>query len=67
MAYVRCPECNLPARIIDRFSLGSTSGPVEHVKTSCPSGHWFTPRLDDVIVLEDAPQAEPLAPGRAAA
>jgi hypothetical protein len=50
----------LPARIIDRFSLASTGGPVEHVKTSCPAGHWFTPRADAVQMLDEAPMAEPL-------
>jgi hypothetical protein len=66
MSYVRCPECALPARIIDRFTLGSTDGPVEHVKTSCPTGHWFTPRADDVQALDEAPRAEPLSQRRAA-
>ena len=30
---IACPDpnCDAPARIIDRWSFGSTSGPVEHV------------------------------------
>jgi hypothetical protein len=24
----------------------SSNGPVEHVKTWCANGHWFTPTLD---------------------
>lgn len=43
MTYARCPECDLPAQIVDRFTLASTSGPVEHVKIVCFGGHWFTP------------------------
>jgi hypothetical protein len=31
---------------VDRWTWGSTSGPVEHVKTSCERGHWFTPTVD---------------------
>jgi hypothetical protein len=28
---VGCPECGLPAEILDRFSLASTDGPVAHI------------------------------------
>ena len=27
----------------------STSGPVEHVKTGCEAGHWFTPRTASLV------------------
>jgi hypothetical protein len=37
-----CPDCGRPAEVIDRFSLSSTDGPIEHVKTRCITGHWFT-------------------------
>ena len=45
---IACPDpsCRAPARIVDRWTWGSTSGPVEHVKTSCARGHWFTPTVD---------------------
>jgi hypothetical protein len=45
---IACPDptCRAPARIVDRWTWGSTSGPVEHVKTSCERGHWFTPTVD---------------------
>jgi len=36
-----CPDCGLPAEVIDRSSLPSTDGPIEHVKTRCITGHWF--------------------------
>jgi hypothetical protein len=43
-----CPEptCQAPATVLDRFVLWSTSGPVEHAKTSCLAGHGFTPTTD---------------------
>jgi hypothetical protein len=61
MNYVRCPQCELPATIIDRFSLNSTDGPVEHLKIRCMSGHWFTPCAQDVEVFSGpVPQAAPM-------
>ncbi len=39
---IRCPQCGAPARITERFRLGSTAGPVEHVKTGCVTHHWLT-------------------------
>jgi hypothetical protein len=36
-----CPECRVPAEIVDRFTLGSTDGPVEHVCLACVNGHYF--------------------------
>ena len=68
--YVRCPQCARPAKIIDRFTLGGTDGPLEHVKLSCRSGlHWFTPLAEDVEVMQVAPSAERLdaLPARRAA
>jgi hypothetical protein len=40
------PTCRAPARIVDRWTWESTSGPVEHVQTRCERGHWFTPTVD---------------------
>lgn len=37
-----CPECGRPAEIVDRFMMLSTDGLVEHVKTRCVTGPWFT-------------------------
>lgn len=60
--YARCPQCAQPAKIIDRFTLGSTDGPLEHVKLSCSSGrHWYTPLAEDVEIMEVAPSAEQTA------
>jgi hypothetical protein len=57
--YVRCPQCAQPAEIVDRFTLGSSDGPLEHVRISCRSGrHWYTPLAEDVELIEVAPSAE---------
>jgi hypothetical protein len=40
---IPCPQCGAPARITERFRLGSTAGPVEHLKTVCVNHHWLTP------------------------
>jgi len=63
--YARCPQCAGPAEIIDRFTLGSSDGPLEHVKLSCRSG----PLVEDVEIMEVAPSAEQIAalPARRAA
>jgi hypothetical protein len=47
---IACPEpgCGVPAGVVDRFVLASTSGPVEHVRTWCLNGHGYTQRRDAV-------------------
>jgi hypothetical protein len=68
--YARCPQCAQPAEIIDRFTLGSSDGPLEHVKLSCRSGqHWYTPLAEDVEIMGVAPSAEQIEawPARRAA
>jgi hypothetical protein len=60
---IPCPDptCQAPARIVDRWTFGSTDGPVEHVKTGCERGHWFTPTVDSLNLQgEQAEQAERL-------
>ena len=59
MDYALCPQCDLPAEVIDRFSLSSTDGPIAHVKTACLAGHVFTPPADDVAYLGGAADAPP--------
>jgi hypothetical protein len=41
--YVTCPDpaCRVPAEILDRITLGSTGGPMEHVRTYCVRRHVF--------------------------
>ena len=45
---IPCPQCGAPAQITERFWLDSTAGPVEHLKTGCERGHWFTPTVDSL-------------------
>jgi hypothetical protein len=51
MMFLDCPayldeegaeRCGLPAEVSARFTMSSTSGPIENVKIRCPSGHWFS-------------------------
>jgi hypothetical protein len=57
---IACPDptCTAPATVVDRWTWASSDGPVEHVKTTCTRGHWFTPPLEAVVAL---PAAAPLA------
>jgi hypothetical protein len=57
---IACPDptCLAPARITDRWTFGSSDGAVEHVKTTCERGHWFTPTADSLRLRTD--QAERL-------
>jgi hypothetical protein len=41
-----CPDCGLPAEVIDRAVLPSTDGTIEHVKTRCITGHWYLTPVD---------------------
>ncbi len=36
------PDCGLPAEVEDRWTWGSTDGPVEMVKVRCVGGCWYT-------------------------
>jgi hypothetical protein len=45
---IPCPQCGTPARITERFRLGSTDGSVEHLKTGCVNNHWRTPLAEMV-------------------
>jgi hypothetical protein len=37
--FAGCPECGQPAEIWDRRVLGSTDGPIEHVRVRCVAKH----------------------------
>ncbi len=43
-----CPQCDAPARIAERFWLGSTAGPIEHVRIGCVNDYWLTRLGEDV-------------------
>ena len=45
---IPCPQCRASTQITERFWLDSTAGPVEHLKTGCERGHWFTPTVDSL-------------------
>jgi hypothetical protein len=58
---IACPDpaCGAPARIVDRWTCGSSDGPVEHVKTGCERGHWFTPTVDSLSLQPAAAGVQP--------
>jgi hypothetical protein len=58
---IACPDptCGAPAEIVDRWTWGSTDGPVEHVKTGCERGHWFTPTVASLSLQPAAAGARP--------
>ena len=60
-----CPDCWLPAEVIDRATLPSTDGPVEHLKTRCISGHWYMTPVGYDVARPDRAAASGV--GRAAA
>lgn len=64
MAQIPCPECGRLARIVQRFTLASTDGPVQHLKLSCPGGHVLTPLVDDLWPRAVAPRAQVEALGQ---
>jgi len=51
MDIVACPDptCPAPAWVHDRWTWESTGGPVEHAKTGCADGHWFTPLAASLV------------------
>jgi hypothetical protein len=60
--FLSCPQCGAPARITERFWLGSTAGPVEHLKTGCVNHHWLTPLAEMLQTARPAVPAEVPAP-----
>ena len=62
---IACPEpdCLAPAEVVDRFTLASTDGPVDHAKTMCLAGHGFTPPLDTVATWPVAQTPRALGTG----
>jgi hypothetical protein len=58
---IPCPQCGAPAQITERFWLGGTAGPVEHVKTGCVNNHWLTPLAETIAASTTAEPAEAAA------
>jgi hypothetical protein len=46
------PGCDLPAEVVWWAVLGSTDGPIEHVKLRCLGGHGFFGASDRLITSE---------------
>ena len=65
LSLLPCPEpaCDSPAEVTDRMTIGSTGGPVEHVRTQCLRRHmFFMPAPAGYPVPE--PRSEPAAVAR---
>jgi hypothetical protein len=58
---IACPDptCRASARTVDRWTFGSTDGPVGHVKTGCERGHWFTPTVESLHLQPATTAASP--------
>jgi hypothetical protein len=52
---IACPQCGAPAQITERFWLGSTAGPVEHLKTGCVNNHWLNPPAETLAGTQPDP------------
>ena len=59
------PTCRAPARIVDRWTWSSTSGPVEHVKTGCANQHWLTPLAQTLASAQPNPTPAATQPASA--
>lgn len=44
---------------MNRWSWRSSDIPVEHIKTGCERGHWFTPTVDSLDLRPVATTATP--------
>jgi hypothetical protein len=54
MTFTDCPGCGAIAEVVDRFTLPSTDGPLEHVRTQCVHRHWYTTTLARRTVSDHA-------------
>ena len=48
-----CPHCGAAARVLERFVLESTEGPLEHARTVCRQGHRFDLRVETLARFDD--------------
>ena len=51
-------RCGLPAEIRCRFTMRSTSGPLESAMIRCPVGHWFNGPIE-FLTWESTDQHDP--------
>lgn len=62
--WVDCPECGLPAYVVDRFVRPSTDGPLPHAATVCARLHRLCTTDESTGLPAPAPapaEAEPAA------
>ena len=59
---IACPDpaCLAAAKVVDRFPLASTDGPVEHARTRCLDGHGFTARVGELAAWPVTRSRRPL-------
>jgi hypothetical protein len=48
---VGCPQCGLPAEIIDQAVVPSTAGPVDIIHVVCVQRHWFLMPLERLTTI----------------
>jgi len=67
MYTVPCPQCSLPATLIDQFDMYAGDGePIAHVRIVCPASHHFLmarDRLTDTTPATESALAALLAAG----
>ena len=74
MMFLDCPayldedgteRCGLPAEVTDRFTMRSTSGPLECARIRCPVGHWFNGPIESLTWHTDRGAEQAATPDRA--
>ena len=60
-------RCGLPAEVEERYTIGSTDGPLESVKIRCPRGHWFNGPIESLTAPEWRNRSSGQPPGSASA
>jgi hypothetical protein len=68
LAFLDCPawldgerlaRCGLPAEVLRRFIIESTSGPLESVMIKCPAGHSFIAPIEFLSLESDTVTGPP--------
>jgi len=68
LAFLDCPAwldeechagCGLPAEVLRRFIMESTSGPLESVIIRCPAGHSFIAPIEFLSLESDSVAGHP--------
>jgi hypothetical protein len=59
-------RCGLPAEVQYRYTVESSSGPLESAKIRCPRGHWFNGPVEFLTCghsVQPAHRSAPTKPG----